>query len=287
MDIDFLDIFKEYSDEKDSQIVILPVPYDGTSTWIKGSDKGPTAILEASANLELYDIETDSEVYKKGIHTATVVSENKSPESMVAAVHERARYFLNSGKFLVTIGGEHSVSIGSIKAFADHYSDLTVLQLDAHSDLRPEYLGSKNNHACVMARIKEVAAIVQVGIRSMDISEKKEIDPERIFFAHEIKNRSDWQEPVLDLLSKNVYITIDLDVFDPAIMPSVGTPEPDGLQYSDVLELVKKVNERTNIVGFDVVELCPNDFNKAPDFMVAKLIYQILSFRFQTEIDHS
>jgi agmatinase len=283
MDIDFLDIFEEYSDEKNSQIVILPVPYDGTSTWIKGSDKGPTAILEASANLELYDIETDSEVYKKGIHTATALSENKSPESMVAAVYERARYFLNRGKFLVTIGGEHSISIGSIKAFADHYSDLTVLQLDAHTDLRSEYLGSKNNHACVMARVKEVAAIVQVGIRSMDISEKKEIDPERIFFAHEIKNRSDWHEPVLNLLSKNVYITIDLDVFDPAVMPSVGTPEPDGFQYSDILELVKKANERTNIVGFDVVELCPNDLNKAPDFMVAKLIYQILSFRFQTK----
>lgn len=265
-----------------AKIVILPVPYDGTSTWLKGADKGPEAILEASANMELYDIETESEIYLQGIHTATPVKENSSPEAMSQSVEKTVFEFLNKDKFVVTLGGEHSVSIGAIKAHSLKFEDLTILQLDAHTDLRENYEGSKFNHACVMARVKEMKLpFVQVGIRSMDVEEKSSLNPERTFFARDIAGRSDWQEEVIPLLSENVYITIDLDVFDPAYMPSTGTPEPGGLDWWNVLKLLKLVAANCNIVGFDVVELCPNEQNKAPDFLAAKLVYKLLSYKFE------
>jgi agmatinase len=272
---------QEYSEAEDAEIVIIPVAYDGTSTWGKGADKGPAAMIEASANMELYDIETDSEVFKKGIFTEDITGGDISTTEMIDAVHGTTQYYLESNKFVVVIGGEHSVSIGSIRAHAKHFKNLTVLQLDAHSDLREEYNGSKYNHACVMARAKEFCPIVQVGIRSMDSSEKDSIDKMRIFFAKEIHNKTDWIKKVISKLSENVYITIDLDVFDPSIMPSTGTPEPGGLLWYEVLELLKTVIEKKNVVGFDVVELCPDDRNSAPDFMAAKLIYKLLSYKFR------
>lgn len=279
--MNFADIPDSLTELETSKIVILPVPYDGTSTWIKGADKGPESILEASANMELYDIETDSEVYLQGIHTADPVMEKSSPEKMSLAVQELVTQFIVKEKFVVTLGGEHSVSIGAIKAHAERFGDLTILQLDAHTDLREEYDGSKYNHACVMARVKELGIpFVQVGIRSMDIEEKSSLNEERTFFAKDIAGRSDWQDNVSSLLSENVYITIDLDVFDPSIMPSTGTPEPGGLEWWNVLKLLKLIAEQRNIVGFDVVELCPNFQNKAPDFLAAKLIYKLLSYKF-------
>ena len=271
----------EYCEAENAGIVIIPVAYDGTSTWGKGADKGPEAMIEASANMELYDIETDSEVYKKGIFTEDITGGDISTTEMIDAVHGTTRYYLENNKFIVVIGGEHSVSIGSIKAHAQHFKDLTVLQLDAHSDLREEYNGSKYNHACVMARTKEFCPIVQVGIRSMDSSEKDSMDKEVVFFAKEIHNKTDWIKKVISKLSKNVYISIDLDVFDPSIMPSTGTPEPGGLLWYEVLEFLKTVIEKKNVVGFDVVELCPDDRNAAPDFMAAKLVYKLLSYKFR------
>lgn len=273
----------EFTDYKKARIVILPVPYDGTSTWLKGADKGPDAILEASANMELYDIETDTEVYTKGIATLPPVTENTSPEAMSEEVEHQVDAILKDKKFPVLLGGEHSVSIGAFRAISRHYENFSILQLDAHSDMRSEYEGSAHNHACVMARGKEVASVAQVGIRSSCIEEKANIDPDRIFYAHEIKESgsSTWMYEVSQKLNDNVYVTIDLDVFDPAYMPSTGTPEPDGLNYREVLNFLKLINERHNIVGLDVVELCPNDTNKAPDFLAAKLIYQILSIRFK------
>jgi len=272
---------ERYSNPNDARIVIVPVPYDQTSTWIKGADKGPAAIIEASANMELYDIETDSEVYLQGIFTDRAVEGVYLPEAMVKAVMERVGNHIEKGKFTVVVGGEHSVSIGSIVAHAEKDADITVLQLDAHSDLRDEYNGSKYNHACVMARVKEACPILQVGIRSMDSSEKKSIDRERVFFAEDIHDRTDWIDGVVDKLSEKVYVTIDLDVFDPSIMSSTGTPEPGGLLWYDVLRLLKAVSDKKNIVGFDVVELCPDERNKAPDFLAAKLIYKLLSYRFR------
>jgi agmatinase len=272
---------EEHSNPEDAGIVIIPVAYDGTSTWVKGADKGPAAIIEASGNMELYDIETDSEVYKKGIFTEEIITGEVSTAEMIKAVAGVVEYYLEKNKFTVVIGGEHSVSIGPIKAHTKQYENLTVLQLDAHSDLREEYNGSKYNHACVMARVKELCPIVQVGIRSMDYSEKKSIDSSRTFFAKDIYDNTDWIKKVISKLSDNVYITIDLDVFDPSIMPSTGTPEPGGLFWYDVLALLKAVAEKKNIVGFDVVELCPDSRNKAPDFLAAKLIYKLLSYKFE------
>jgi agmatinase len=231
--------------------------------------------------MELYDIETDSEVYKVGIFTDKPVTEDSSPEKMVAAVRKRTAGHIKNQKFVVLLGGEHSVSVGSFAAHAEHYKNLTVLQLDAHSDMRPEYHGSRYNHACAMARAKEFAKVVQVGIRSMDLSEKKFINPDNIFFAESIYNDKNWQQKVISKLTKNVYITIDLDVFDPSIMPSTGTPEPGGLLWYECLELLKKVIKRKNLVGFDVVEMCPGKYNKAPDFLAAKLIYKLLSYKFK------
>ena len=277
----FGDLPEQYSSLENAGIVVIPVPYDHTSTWIKGADKGPAAIIEASAHMELYEIETNSEVYKKGIFTAGIVDGQEHPENMVKSVAEQVRQYLQDNKYVVVLGGEHSVSIGSVKAHTENNAGITVLQLDAHSDLRDEYEGSKYNHACTMARIAELCSIVQVGIRSMDSSEKNALDKSRIIFAEEIFSDKNWIEKVLSKLSQNVYVTIDLDVFDPSIMPSTGTPEPGGLLWYDVLGLMRTVFENRNVVGFDIVELCPNERNKAPDFLATKLIYKLLSYKFR------
>jgi len=277
----FGDIPTKYSIYRASKIVILPVPFDFTSTWIKGANKGPKAIIEASANMELYDIETDSEVYKKGIYTTQPIKA-KNPQSLVKQVGREAEKHIKKNKLLVVVGGEHSVSIGSIWAHINHYPDVSVLQLDAHSDLRDSFKNSKYNHACVMARIKNRCPIVQVGIRSMDISEKQKIDKDRCFFAQDIFGKKNWINYIIKKLTECVYVTVDLDVFDPSIMPSVGTPEPGGLGWYDVLELLKEVARQKRLIGFDVVELCPSKINKASDFLAAKLIYKILSYKFES-----
>lgn len=277
------DLPREFCGYADSSVVILPVKYDQTSTWGKGADKGPEAIIEASAHMELYDIETESQVYERGIFTAQAVKGIEEPGEMVKAVREEVTSYLNENKFVVVLGGEHSVSIGSVDAFCKQFDNLTVLQLDAHSDLRDEYDGSKFNHACVMARVKESCPIVQVGIRSMDISEKKSVETDRIFFAKDIHNNSGWVAQVISRLSENVYITIDLDVFDPSVMPSTGTPEPGGLLWYDIIHLLKVVIKSRNVVGCDVVELCPQNDNPAPNFLAAKLIYKVLSYKFGNE----
>ena len=271
----------EHSDAAGAKIVVVPVPYDGTSTWVKGADKGPQAIIGASANLEFYDIETDSEVYRRGICTDTPVDIGSSPDHMVAAVEQRVRDHLANEKFTVVIGGEHSVSIGAARAHAAHFPGVTVLQLDAHCDLRDEYEGSRLNHACVMARIKECCPIVQVGTRSMDISEKPSVDADRVFFAKDIVGRTEWIDQVIGKLTEEVYVTIDLDVFDPAAVPATGTPEAGGLLWYEVLGLLRRVCCERIVVGFDVVELCPVEGNWASDFLAAKLIYQFLSYKFQ------
>lgn len=261
-----------------AEVAILPVPYDGTSTWIKGADRGPEALLDASFNLEFYDIETGTEVYKRGIATLDPVLEDSSPEAMANEVERRMERILADGKFPVLIGGEHSVSIGAFRAVARRYPSLSILQLDAHSDMRDEYEGSACNHACVMARAKELTPhITQVGIRSTAREELHNIDSKRTFYAHRIAEDDSWVERVSAQLGDEVYITIDLDVFDPAYLPSTGTPEPGGLSYREVMTLLRRVIREHRVVGLDVVELCPNPAAKASDFLAAKLIYQFLS----------
>jgi agmatinase len=265
---------------EESEIVILPVPYDETSTWMKGADKGPEAILEASVNLEFYDIETSYEAHLKGINTIAPILEKETPGKLVKAVYDRVTLLLNEKKYPVIIGGNHSVSIGSIKAFAESYKNLSILQLDAHADLRQTYEGSEFNHACAMARARESASVVQVGIRSMSVEELPYVEREKIFYSHELFYNKSLYQTALSKLTENVYITIDLDVFDPSIMPSTGTPEPGGPEYFELMHFLRDVIKNKNVVGFDVVELCPSATNKSPDFIAAKIIYQLLSYRF-------
>jgi agmatinase len=257
--------------------VILPIPFDRMSTWMKGADKGPEAILAASHYLELYDIETDSEVYREGIFTAEPIHASSS-SVLLRKTDAAAGRYLRDGKLMVTLGGDHSVSIGVIRSYATYYRNLSILHLDAHADSRDSYEGSPYNHACVMARAREVTKnIVSVGIRSMDSSERPAVDSKRMFFAHDIQDSDKWINNVMRLLKDPVYITIDLDVFDPGIMPSTGTPEPGGLGWYQVMKLLAAVSKSKRIVGFDVVELCPCK-DKAPDFLAAKLIYTLLSY---------
>lgn len=280
--LEFGDFAPEYTRRDTSKVVIVPVPYDGTSTYMKGADKGPEAILQASPNLEFYDIQTDSEVFTEGIYTDDPVAENASPEAMSAAVHKRIAGWLNDGKFPVLLGGEHSVSIGAIEAMAAKYKNLTILQLDAHSDLRDDYEGSAHNHACVMARAKDLCPIVQVGIRSMDVGEKKNMDKSRVFFAHDICDGQGrgWIDKCVSMLTDNVYVTIDLDAFDPSVLPATGTPEPGGMTWYEVTALLKKVFKTKNVVGCDVVELCPRPQHWGSDFLAAKLVYAMLTYKF-------
>lgn len=270
---------EKYARIDEAKVVLIPVPYDGTSTWQKGADKGPDAFLNASENMELYDIETQSEVYKKGIYLAPPVTENSSPEKMVEAVYKTTKNYIKQEKFVTLFGGEHSVSIGSIRAFNESFEDLTVVQLDAHADLRPEYEGSKCNHACALHEASKNTNLIQIGIRSMDISEKEHMDENQVYFAHDLYE--DWQDDAIGQMTPNVFITIDLDAFDPSIMPSTGTPEPGGLFWYETLEFLKMMFKKKNVVGFDIVELCPNEKEKSSDFLAAKLYYKMLSYKFK------
>ncbi len=272
---------QEFGKLENAKIVLIPVPYDGTSTWQKGADKGPEAFLNASENMELYDIETETEVYKQGVYLADAVTENSSPEAMVDAVHTATKSFIKKNKFVTILGGEHSISIGTIRAFNECYNNLTVLQLDAHADLRKEYEGSSCNHACAVYEASQTTNLIQIGIRSMDISETRVMAKDKTYFAHEMAQDDTWIDASIDQMTDNVFITIDLDVFDPSILPSTGTPEPGGLFWYETLEYLKQVFKEKNVVGFDIVELCPNKLDKSSDFLAAKLYYKMLSYKFQ------
>ena len=271
---------KAYASFEKSKIVLIPVTYDGTSTWGKGADKGPEAFLHASENMELYDIETDSEVYKQGIYLADAITEDASPEAMVKAVHGATKTNIKRNKFVTLFGGEHSISIGAMRAFNECFDNLTVLQLDAHADLRKKYEGSKYNHACALYEANQNTNLVQVGIRSMDAIERTVMNEDNVFFAHDMVNDDYWMDNAIEAMTDTVYITLDLDAFDSSIMPSTGTPEPGGLFWYETLEFLKRVFEEKNVVGFDIVELCPNPNDKSSDFLAAKLYYKMLSYKF-------
>lgn len=274
----------EYVNYKTSKIVVLPVPFEKTTSWLKGTSKGPYAIIDASRNVELYDIDTDFEVYKYGIYTAKdLLCENE--ELLINNLQDEIKRLHSDNKFIVTLGGEHTVTIGAVSAFSKLYKDLSVVIFDAHSDMRDEYEDNKYSHACVSRRIVDMGIKpVQIGIRSMDVSEKKNICYDNMFFAKDIINADDtWISNMLKKLSKNVYISIDLDVFDPTIMPSVGTPEPGGLQWYEMIKILKFILSVSNVVAFDVVELCPNNLKYA-DFVAAKLIYTLLSIIFKNNV---
>ena len=264
---------------ENSKVMLVTVPYDGTSTWGKGADKGPELFLNASENMELYDIETNTETYLEGVFMAGEVSEDSTPEAMTEAVYQKTKELLqHEDKLFTLFGGEHSVSIGSIRAVGEKYENLTVLQLDAHTDLRPEFHGSTSNHACAVFEANQKHNLVQVGIRSCDVEEMQYVPKGQCFWAHEIAENPNWIDDVLEKVSGNVYITIDLDAFDPAIAPSTGTPEPGGLQWYPTLKLLRKVFEKCNVVAFDIVELMDSANPKPSAFLAAKLYYKMLAY---------
>jgi len=260
--------------------VVLPVPYDGTSTWKKGADRGPQAILEASANMELYDIPTATEVWKRGIHTLPPVRLRGAPEVLASKVQREVGRVLADGKFPIVLGGEHSVSIGAFRAAAKAFEKLSILQIDAHGDTRESYHGSTCNHACVMARARELCPITQVGIRAIDAEEVAGLDDRRVFYGHEIAGARDdraWIDEVVSQQARNVYVTIDLDAFDPSLVPATGTPEPGGLSWPQVERLLRRLCRKRRVVGFDVVELLPTPGLWASEFVAAKLVYRFAS----------
>ncbi len=274
-----------YVDFDKARVVIIPAPYEGTVTYRKGTRNGPYAIFEASKYMELYDEEMNAETFKIGIHTMPPLDiASLSPEAMIRAVQKAERDVLAAGKFPVLIGGEHSVSIGAVKAAKEAAGDISILHFDAHHDLRDEYEGSKNSHACVGRRMQEIASLVQLGIRSASKEDRDFLSSQnnisRVVSAYDILNDTLWDRKALESLKEKVYISIDLDVLDTSIMPAVGTPEPGGLGWYLMLDILKLVAQNREVIGFDVVELSPLSGNIAPDFLASKLIYRLLGYIF-------
>lgn len=276
----FADVADEFCQKDSAAVWLQSIPYDGTSTWGKGADKGFDAFMDATDNMELYDIETDSEVYRKGVHVLPPLTVDTSPEAVFTEVYNHTRELLKSEKLLTFFGGEHSISIGVIKAFYEHYNNLTILQLDAHADLRATYHGSPYNHACALHDASKNTNLIQVGIRSMDVSELEYLNREQCYFAETMHGNTEWMERSIAQMTDDVYITIDLDAFDPSIMPATGTPEPGGMLWNDTIKYLKRVFTEKNVVGFDIVELAPHEAHKASDFLAAKLYYKLLSYKF-------
>lgn len=273
-----------------ARVVVLPIPLDRTTSYVPGTRNGPHEILVASSHMELWDEETQTDVHGIGIYT---MPEMEFPfaaiDDVMAEIHRVASELVSRGKFPFVLGGEHSITAPIVRAVADKYPSLSVLQIDAHADLRDTYMGTPNNHACAMRRVLDYATTTQVGIRSLSPEEAKAIPSlkTKIFYDYNMREDPEWIDRVVDSLGEHVYITIDCDGLDPAIMPSVGTPEPGGLSWYETLTLLRRVIESRNVVGCDLVELAPLAGNVAPNFLCAKLIYKILSYRFGTEIKKS
>ncbi len=277
---------KEARDEKPG-FTVLPVPYDLTATYGPGARRGPAAILEASANMELYDEETEAEPFRAGIRTLSPLEITaEGPEKMVRRVEAAVGEILEGGSLPVVIGGEHSISTGTVKALLERYPSLSVLQLDAHADLRPAYQGTPFSHASVARRIFELCPLVQAGIRSLSAEEAeflkaREAGEITTIMATAMRGAARLEEAIgciIGALTDNVFITIDLDVFDPSVMPSTGTPEPGGLGWYEVLSIIREVTKRKEIRGFDVVELAPIPGLLAPDFLAARLVYKVMAY---------
>jgi agmatinase len=275
------------TDFQNARVVILPVPLDRTTSYVPGTRTGPHEILVASSHMELWDEETQTDVHSVGIYT---LPEMEFPfatmDEVVDEIRRLSGEIVNRGKFPVILGGEHSITPPVVAAVASKYKGLSVLQIDAHADLRESFMGTPHNHACAMRRTLEHAPITQVGIRSLSAEEAADVSSLRtkVFYDFNMRQDPAWIDRVVDSLSDVVYITIDVDGFDPAIMPSTGTPEPGGLSWYEGLSLLRRVIERRTVVGCDIVELSPMPGNAAPNFLCAKLLYKILSYRFGKEV---
>jgi agmatinase len=277
----FAGITPPYSDWERARVVVLPVAYEGTTEWRSGTRDAPRAIISASRYLELYDLELDWEIYRVGIHTLPELQpEMAGPEHMVQRVYEVARGLLEQEKTVLMLGGEHTLTLGMVRAYREKYQALSVLQLDAHADLRQSYLGTKFSQATVMRRIYELCPVVPAGIRSLSQEEHHFISEAGIspLYACDLISGRVTSKQVSDSLSKEVYITVDLDVLDPGIMPAVGTPEPGGIGWYGLLDLLSEVAQARQIVGFDLVELCPREGPGSCAFLAAKLAYKLIGY---------
>ena len=283
--MNFCDIDQEFSSWKDSKAVILRAPYEATTTYRSGTINGPRAIVEASSQVELYDEELKKETYRIGVNNPDELKlKGLSPEGMVAAVEAAASRVFDAGKFPILLGGEHTVSIGMVGAAKKSHSDLVVLQFDAHADLRNTYQESRFNHACVARRLMELTPVVGIGIRNLSKEGAEFIEQSgmKVFFAPEVlKNPGQIKKTISQLKTDNIYLTIDLDVMDPSVMPAVGTPEPGGLGWYEMCDLLSFAASSKKIVGFDVVELCPSQNEIRSDFLAARLIYRLLGYIFK------
>ncbi len=274
----------EEQDYKNAKVVVLPVPYDATSTYKSGSRNGPHAIIEASRNLELYSYELGKDISKIGIYTTDELAPDlSSPESMISRISREVAIILEDGKVPLLLGGEHTITLGAIKALHDRKEEISILQFDAHTDSREEIFGSKYTHASVMARAKEMYdSIFQIGIRSIDEASAGKIDKDKVLFMDQIHAMSaeEIADSVISSTREKLYITIDLDVLDPSEMPSVGTPEPDGMSFRQLCEVLKAIAGKKKLAGIDIVELNPIPYMHAPDFLAAKLAYLALGYFF-------
>lgn len=271
----------EHSGAETSRFVVVPVPYDLTSTYQTGARHGPSAILDASANMELYDEELQKETYRSGIYTMEALTiDARGPQHMIRAVDRVTKKILDAGRISILLGGEHSISFGAVQAAKKKYPDLSVIQFDAHADLRDEYQGSPFSHASVARRIVEICPLVQVGIRSMSAEEAAFYRKSNIwsYSAEDVHGYKNIDKEICRHLKGDIYVTVDLDVLDPSIMPSTGTPEPDGLTWRQLLCILKAVSRKCTVRGVDVVELAPIPGMVAPDFLAAKLIYRIMGY---------
>lgn len=279
---------EEYSSFDASRIVVWPVSYEGTVSYGTGTGGGAMAIVDASRNMELYEEETGAEVYKLGIHTLEEFESRETPETMMDSLYSRTKELLETDKFVCMLGGEHSVSAPVIKAHAEKFHDMSVLQIDAHADLRDTYDGTPHSHASIMARVVKDLRIpsVQVGIRSISADEARSINsglPTKIFWAKDIVGKTNWIDEAVDSLTDNVYLTIDIDGLDPSLVPTTGTPEPGGLGWYETLALIRTLAKKKRVVGMDLVEFSKTENSDAPAFLCSKLVYKSLSYIFREE----
>ncbi len=279
---------EEFSSFGPARIVVWPVSYEGTVSYGTGTGGGAMAIVEASRNMELYEEETGTEVYKLGIHTLEEFKSRDTPEAMMTALYDRTRQLLESEKFICMLGGEHSVSAPVIKAHAEKFHDVSVLQIDAHADLRDTYDGTPHSHASIMARVVKDLQIpsVQVGIRSISADEVRLLNtglPTKIFWAKDIVGKTNWIDEAVDSLTENVYLTIDIDGLDPSLVPTTGTPEPGGLGWYETLALIRTLATKRRVIGMDLVEFSKTDNSDAPAFLCSKLVYKSLAYIFNND----
>ncbi len=284
---DFLALSAEQSSLERARVVVIPVPYDSTTSFRTGARYGPGAIMDASYGLEDYDSELDLDVPQVGIHTTGALEPHMGgPAPMVDRVRQAVGLYVRMGKTVAVVGGEHSITIGSVQAHLEAYPDLSVLYLDAHPDLRDEYLGTPWGHASGARRVHETCPLVLVGVRSMCQEERDYIRSQGVpiypwplpggdcSYQSEVAGQSE----IADRLGPSVYVSVDLDVFDPSLMPAVGTPEPGGMSWHQVTSLLRKVAETRRIVGFDVCELSPGDGPAACSYTAAKLVFKLAAY---------